>query len=278
MSLKTEIENTIAAAIDLIAGADSPQVDPDLAPDLLIGSVKSSAYPTDAEYAQGPLVRVVIESHATQSEDFGSPDMRVSNLLFGISVAGITGLYADPSAAGEAASDVEEIIRLHLQHLAFDISTTYGEGRHSYATELQYKGTQFEVGTISGRQTAPVVEAPVPASGNSGALILRIDPDEAYAGAVSRLYTVEVVTPNVAAGANTGLTIRYKADSEPFSAPLAVGVNPVPLADNIYVTSQALAVAAAGDSWTIQARASQLHSLGMWVQSWLMVAEAIAVF
>jgi hypothetical protein len=278
MSLKTAIENTIAEAIDLIAGADSLQADPHIPAAELIGSIKSSAYPTDAEYSLGPLVRVVIESHATDGEDFGSPDMRVSNLIFGISVVGITALYDDPSEAGQAASDVEEIIRLHLQHLAFDIDTSYDEGRHSYATELQYKGSQFEVGTLSGRQTAPVVVAPVPAVGNSGALILRIDPDEAYAGLVSRLYTVEVVTPNGAAGTNTGLTIRYKADSEPFSAPLPVGVNRVPLADNIYVTSQALAVAAAGDSWTIQAKASQLHSVGMWVQTWLMVAEAIAVF
>jgi hypothetical protein len=278
MSLKTQIENTIAAAIQEVAGAGSAEADPNIAPDELIGSVKSSAYPTDAEYSLGPLVRVVIESHATDGEEFGSPSERVSTLRFGISVAGITGLHSDPSEAGQAASDVEEILRLHLQHLAFDIDTAYGEGRHSYATELQYLGTQFEVGTISGRQTAPVVEAPVPAAGNSGALVLRIDPDEAYSGPVSETLTVQVVTPNTALHSNTGLTIRYQIDSGAFSAPIPVGAKFVPLADNIYVTAVPQKRAVAGDTWTIQARSSQLLSIGMWVQSWIMIAEAVAVY
>jgi hypothetical protein len=278
MSLKTQIESTIAAAIQLIAGADSVEADPNLPPDELFGSIKTSAYPTDADYSRGPLVRVVIESHASAGEEFGSPEERVSIMRFGISVAGITGLHDDPSEAGQTASDVEEIIRLHLQHLAFNIETTYGEGRHAYATELQYLGTNFEVGTITGRQTAPVVEAPVPAAGNSGALTLQIDPDEAYAGQVSASYTVEVVTPNTTPTSPTGLTIRYKADSEPFSAPLPVGAGFAPLSNNVWVQALPQGLAQPGDAWTIQAKASQLHSIGMWVQSWIMVAEAIAVF
>jgi hypothetical protein len=278
MSLKTQIETTIAAAIQLIAGADSVEADPNIPPDELFGSIKPSAYPTDAEYSRGPLIRVVIESHASGGEEFGSPEERVSILRFGISVAGITALHDDPSEAGQAASDVEEVVRLHLQHLAFNIDTTYGEGRHSYATELQYLGTQFEVGTISGRQTAPVVEAPVPVAGNSGALALRIDPDEAYSGPVSSRYTVEVVTPNLAATSPTGLTIRYKVDNEPFSDPLPLGGGFAPLGDNIFVAASPSAIATPGDAWTIQAKTSQQHSIGMWVQSWIMVAESVAVF
>jgi hypothetical protein len=253
MSLKTQIETTIAAAIQEIAGAD---------------------------YSLGPLVRVVIESHATEGEEFGTPSERVSTLRFGLNVAGITALHDDPSQAGQAASDVEEIIRLHLQHLAFDIETSYGDGRHSYATELQYLGSNFDVGTISGRQTAPVIEAPQPQAGNSGGLTLTVDPDEAYSGPVSSLLSVKVVTPNSAPGSVAGLTLAYKIDSGPWSNPLPVGSGFVPLAYNIFAraATSGSAPAQPDDTWTIQAKTSQLFSIGMWVQSWVMIAEAIAVY
>jgi hypothetical protein len=278
VSLKTEIESTLSDAIEVIAGAGSLDVDTNLNTEDRLLNTKFGALPMDSEFAEGPFTRVVVENNVVETEEFGNPSGRVSTILFAITVAGMTRLCNHPTEAGVVAGDTEEIIRLHLQDLAFDIETSYGAGRVSYASELQYRGASYEVGTISGRQTAPVVEAPVPSLGNSGHGVLRINPDQAFSGRQSETITVQVVTPNLTAGVSTGLTIRYKIDSGAWSNPIPVGNGFVPLAHNIFIAIAVTGIVSVGDAWTIQAKTSQLYSVGMWVQAWVMRAEATAVY
>jgi hypothetical protein len=266
MSLKTEIEQTISDAIDIIAGRTSPEVDPLLAIEDRIGNNEISALPTDADYTQGPLVRVMITDHATLGEEFGDESNRVSRMC------------TSPSESGQISSDTEEIIRLHLQHLTFDIETAYENGSNSYATELRYQGSSFDTSTVSGRQTAPQVEVPVPVVGNSGAGTLRVDADQAFSGRQNETITVQVVTPNATPDSVTGLSVRYKVGNGAWSSAIPLGKNPTPIVYNVHVQMAISGTVAAGDSWTIQARTSELYSIGLWVQSWVMSAEATAIF
>lgn len=278
MSLKTEIESTISQAVEVIAGAASLDVDTRLEPEDRLLSNEFGALPLDSEYTEGPLVRIMITDFANVGEEFGDEANRVTQLLYGITIAGITRLCDNPGESGQIGSDTEEIVRLHLQHLTFDIETAYDEGRNSYATELRFQGSSFDTSTVSGRQTAPVVEAAVPLVGNSGTGTLRVDADQAYAGRQDETLTVSVVTPNTAPNVNTGLTIRFRVGSGSWSSPIPVGNNPVPLAFNIWVLMSVTGIVSAGDAWTIHARTNELYSIGMWVQSWVMSAEATAVF